>query len=40
VAPTPVGRGFARMFQTLHDHPPIQIEIFDSESQAVSWLNG
>jgi len=30
--------GFARMFQTLNDHPDIQIEIFQSEEAALAWL--
>ena len=30
--------GFARMFQTLNDHPQIVIAIFDDEEQASAWL--
>jgi hypothetical protein len=30
VAPQPVHVGFARMFQTLNEHPQITIEIFSS----------
>lgn len=40
VAPTQVGRGFARMFQTLNDHPQIRIEVFESEREATLWLLG
>jgi hypothetical protein len=40
VVKTPVQRGIARMFQTLNDNPQIQIEIFDDEAAALSWLRG
>jgi hypothetical protein len=30
--------GFARMFQTLNDHPQIAIAIFGSDADARSWL--
>jgi hypothetical protein len=30
--------GFARMFQTLNDHPQIVIAIFGSDEEARSWL--
>jgi hypothetical protein len=31
--------GFARMFETLNDHPQIVIAIFSNESEALRWLN-
>jgi hypothetical protein len=40
VATTPAGLGIARMFQTLNDHPQVQIEIFDTEQRAALWLRG
>ena len=33
-----VQRGMARMFQTLHDHPLVTLEIFDDYSAAMAWL--
>lgn len=30
--------GFARMFQTLNDHPQIAIAIFGDEAEARTWL--
>lgn len=30
--------GFARMYQTLNDHPQMVIAIFRGEAEAVSWL--
>jgi len=30
--------GFARMFQTLNDHPQIAIAIFRDEGEALQWL--
>jgi len=30
--------GFARMFQTLNDHPQITIAIFRGDDQALAWL--
>jgi len=30
--------GFARMFQTLNDHPQITIEIFPDTAQAMEWI--
>ena len=38
IAPDLVRYGFARMFQTLNDHPQIVIAIFGEEVDAVSWL--
>jgi len=38
VAPTPVSFGFARMFQTLNDHPQIAISIFSTVEAAEAWL--
>jgi hypothetical protein len=31
--------GLARMFKTLNDHPQIEIQIFDNEIDATSWLS-
>jgi hypothetical protein len=38
VAPRPILRGFARMFQTLNEHPQITIEIFVTVESAEAWL--
>ena len=38
VAPRPTHRGFARMFQTLNEHPQITIEIFATVAAAEAWL--
>jgi hypothetical protein len=38
VAPHPAQYGFARMFQTLNDHPLITIEIFPTLAEAEAWL--
>ena len=38
VAAQPVHYGFARMFQTLNDHPKIQIKIFPDQPSALLWL--
>jgi len=38
IAPDLVRYGFARMFQTLNDHPQIVIAIFGEELEAVDWL--
>ncbi|HEU0014484.1 MAG TPA: hypothetical protein VFQ45_12415 [Longimicrobium sp.] len=38
VAATPVQLGFARMFQTLNDHPRITIRIFPDLDGALAWL--
>ena len=38
VAGDAVQFGFARMFQTLNDHPDIRIEVFQSEAPALAWL--
>jgi hypothetical protein len=40
IAPTPLQYGFARMFQTLNDHPEIEIRIFDDTTAATRWLAG
>jgi hypothetical protein len=36
----PAQLGFARMFQTLNQHPLITIRIFDDETAAREWLAG
>ena len=38
VASTPVQLGFARMFQTLNDHPRVTVRIFPDLNGALAWL--
>lgn len=38
VVASEVQRGFARMYQTLVDHPRIHLEIFDDRTAAEAWL--
>jgi len=38
IAPDVAHYGFARMYQTLNDHPQIVIAIFGEEAEAVKWL--
>lgn len=38
IAGDAVQYGFARMFQTLSEHPDIRVEIFQSEAPALAWL--
>jgi hypothetical protein len=38
VAATPVQVGFARMLQTLNDHPQITMRIFPDMDGALAWL--
>ena len=38
VASTPVQLGFARMFQTLNDHPQVTLRIFADLDAALAWL--
>jgi hypothetical protein len=38
VAATPAQLGFARMYQTLLDHPKIHLEIFSEMHQAEAWI--
>jgi len=38
VAPEPAQFGFARMFQTLNDHPQIEIRVFRDLPSAREWL--
>jgi hypothetical protein len=38
VAPRPVQVGFARMFQTLAEHPQIAIRTFSTLAEAETWL--
>lgn len=40
VAHTPAQRGYARMFQTLNDHPAVTIEVFEDRASAEAWLKG
>ncbi len=39
VASLPVQLGFARMFQTLNDHPRITMRIFPDMDGALAWLS-
>lgn len=39
VAPDVAHFGFARMFQTLNDHPQISIAIFPDVDEALTWLS-
>ena len=38
VAPEPAQYGYARMFQSLTDHPDIKIQVFDTVAEATAWL--
>ena len=38
VVGTEVQRGYARMFQTLNDHPMVRIQIFEDRESAERWL--
>ncbi|HWA28167.1 MAG TPA: hypothetical protein VG734_21125 [Lacunisphaera sp.] len=38
VAPEPAQYGYARMFQSLTDHPDIRIQVFESVDKATAWL--
>jgi hypothetical protein len=38
VAPMPVQLGFAHMFQTLNDHPQIEVQLFETLAEAEAWL--
>ena len=40
VAATAVQVGFARMFQTLNDHPLVDVRIFPDVPSALAWLKG
>lgn len=40
VAVTAIQLGYARMFQTLNDHPLVKIEIFPDVSRAEAWIKG
>ena len=40
VAPEPAQFGFARMFQTLNDHPQIEIMVFREMAAARAWVGG
>ena len=37
-APQPAQYGYARMFQTLVDHPDITTQVFSDEAAAIAWL--
>jgi len=38
VAKSPLQIGLARMFQTLNDHPQIEIHIFNTREEALEWI--
>lgn len=38
-APEPLQFGYARMFQTLNDHPEIDIALFTDWNSALAWVN-
>ena len=38
-APDPLHYGYARMFQTLNDHPDIDIAVFTDWNAALVWVN-
>ena len=38
VAPTQLQYGFARMFQTLNDHPEIEIQLFRDMDSGLHWI--
>lgn len=38
VASLPVHMGFARMYQTLQNHPQIEVQIFPTAALAEAWL--
>jgi len=40
IAGRPVALGLARMFQTLNDHPQIEIKIFGTVQEAKDWFAG
>lgn len=40
VAATAIQLGYARMFQTLNDHPLVKIEIFPDVASAEAWIKG
>ena len=40
IAHTPAQRGYARMFQTVNDHPAITVAVFDDRASAEAWLKG
>jgi len=39
VAVSALQQGYARMFQTLNDHPMITVRVFDSIAAAEAWLD-
>lgn len=38
VAPSPLQYGCARMFQTMNNNPQIDIQIFQTETEALVWV--
>jgi hypothetical protein len=38
VCHTPAQQGFARMFQTLNDHPLVTVAVFPDHARAEAWL--
>ncbi|MCW8129299.1 MAG: hypothetical protein KIS92_02855 [Planctomycetota bacterium] len=39
VAPEHVHLGFARMYQTVLNHPQIEVQVFQTVPQALAWLD-
>jgi hypothetical protein len=39
IAMGPIQCGYARMFQTLLNHPQIEVEVFINEKDALDWLS-
>lgn len=40
VADRPVAMGFARMYQTILNHPQIELRIFPTMEEALAWVTG
>jgi len=40
VVHSPTQQGYARMFQTLNDHPLVTIAVFSDRAAAEAWLDG
>ena len=39
LADRPIQYGFARMFQTLFNHPQVELEVIEDEKDALEWLS-
>ena len=40
VADRPVAMGFARMYQTILNHPQVELRIFPTMEEALAWVTG